>query len=83
MVIIHKALAASELKKMAENRFGTMVKAVVDVNRRIMAIDAELHSDEETLLIEDGSRQVDLWGKNIYSEFDKNNQDFVEFDSMI
>lgn len=68
---------------MAENRFGNMVKAVVDIQHRIMAIDAELHSDEEAILIEEGSRQIDLWGINIYPEFDKNDIDFVEFDSMI
>lgn len=83
MIIIRSKLTTAELKKMAENRFGDMVKAVVDIQRKIMAIDAELHSDEEAVLIEDGSRQVDLWGANIYPEFDKNNPDFVEFDSII
>lgn len=76
-------MTTAELKKMAENRFGNMVKAVVDIQHRIMAIDAELHSDEEAILIEEGSRQIDLWGINIYPEFDKNDIDFVEFDSMI
>jgi hypothetical protein len=42
---------------MAEAGFGNLVKAVVDVEREIMAVDAELHADEEALLLEDGSLQ--------------------------
>lgn len=63
--------------------FGTMVKAVVDVRLKKMAVDAELHSDEESLLLESGSLQQDLWGINIYPEFEKTSTSFVEFDSMI
>ena len=46
-----------------------------------MAVDAELHSDEEQALIESGSRQEHLWGINIYPEL--SGDDFFEFDSMI
>ena len=60
-----------------------MVKAVVDIERQIMAMDAELHADEEAALLENGSCQEDLWGINIYPELDRNDPDFVEFDSMI
>jgi hypothetical protein len=38
-----------------------MVKGVVDVERVVMSIGAELHSDEEAALLEDGSRQNALW----------------------
>ena len=55
-----------------------MVKAVVDVKRNVLAIDAELHADLEKHLLENGSDQFDLWGINLY--FDG---DLVEFDSMI
>jgi len=57
-----------ELKKMAAAMFGDMVKAVVDVGRDIMAVDAELHADEEALLMEKGSVQNNLWGINLYPE---------------
>jgi len=70
-----------ELREMAAGMFGDMVKAVVDVGREIMAVDAELHADEEALLIENGSDQNDLWGINLYPELE--GDDFVEFDSMI
>ncbi len=66
---------------MAENGFGNLVKGVVDVEREIMAIDAELHSDEEALLLEDGSRQADLWGISIYPDLAADER--IEFDSMI
>ena len=65
---------------MAENRFGDLVKAVVDIEKEIMAVDAELHADEEKLLLENGSNQENLWGINLYPD---ETDDFIEFDSMI
>ncbi|MFH1902232.1 MAG: DUF5674 family protein, partial [Candidatus Omnitrophota bacterium] len=55
MKIITQVLALSELKQMAV-MFGNMVKAVVDVDRELIAVDAELHSDLEGLLLGDGSK---------------------------
>ena len=81
MVIVSETISAAELKKMAEGLFGNMVKAVVDVDKEIMAVDAELHADEEALLLESGSRQENLWGINIYPEMPENER--IEFDSMI
>lgn len=66
---------------MAANMFGNLVKAVVDVDKKLLAVDAELHSDLEALLIENGSKQKNLWGINLYPEM--KGDDFVEFDSMI
>jgi hypothetical protein len=62
--------------------FGNLVKAVVDIEKGIMAVNAELHSDEEALLLENGSKQENLWGINIYPDF-FGQDDFIEFDSMI
>ena len=66
---------------MSEKMFGNLVKAVVDIEKGAMAVDAELHADEESLMLENGSRQADLWGINIYPEI--SGDDFIEFDSMI
>jgi hypothetical protein len=74
-------ISLDELQKMAEAMFGDLVKAVVDVARDIMVVDAELHSDEEALLIGNGSDQTDLWGINLYPGLE--GDDFVEYDSMI
>ena len=81
MKIITESLTLNELKQMAVNIFGNMVKAVVDVDRQLMAVDAELHSDLEALLLEDGSKQKSLWGINLYPDMKEN--EFIEFDSMI
>jgi len=81
MKIVKKTIGLEKLCTMSQNMFGNLVKAVVDVEKEIMAIDAELHSDEEKALIESGSRQQDLWGINIYPELPPKNR--IEFDSMI
>ena len=81
MHVMEKPISIADLVEMARHGFGEMVKAVVDVERGIMAVDAELHSDEEALLIAAGSRQEDLWGINIYPELPEGER--IEFDSMI
>jgi hypothetical protein len=74
-------ISRSELTEMAERMFGGLVKAVVDVEKGTMIVDADLHADEEATLIENGSKQDNLWGINLYPE--ENGDDFIEFDSMI
>lgn len=74
-------MTIGELKDMAARIFGDMVKAVADVDKDIIALDAELHSDLEALLLEKGSKQKDLWGINIYPEI--KGDGWIEFDSMI
>ncbi|MEX1113476.1 MAG: DUF5674 family protein, partial [Patescibacteria group bacterium] len=53
--IVKTPLTRSELTSIAAEQFGDMVKAVVDVERRILALGGELHSDEEAVLLDDGS----------------------------
>ncbi len=79
--LITKPITRVELKVIAAERFGDMVKAVVDIEKNIMAIGGELHADEEAYLIELGSLQGDMWGINIYP--DSPPAQFIEFDSMI
>ncbi len=81
MTIITQQITLHELELMAADMFGNMIKAVVDVDREILAVDGELHSDLEALLIEDGSKQQNLWGINLYPKV--KGADFVEFDSLI
>lgn len=76
-----KPVSHKQLATMAEKMFGNLVKAVVDIEKEIMAIDGELHSDEEAMLLENGSKQENLWGINFYPEIDTD--DWLEFDSMI
>lgn len=79
--IIREPTTRAALRELAAARFGDMVKAVVDVARGVMAAGGELHSDEEALLLDDGSAQGDLWGINLYP--DETGADWIEFDSMI
>ncbi len=82
MTIIRDHIELADVVALAEGRFGDLVKAVVDVERGIMAIGSELHSDDEAALLDDGSRQADLWGINLYpADYDR--PDWLEFDSMI
>lgn len=81
MKILEKPIAIKELEEIASGNFFDLVKGVVDIKREIMAIDAQLHSDLEALLLEAGSKQEDLWGINLYPAL--KGDDFIEFDSMI
>lgn len=81
MKVIRNKISIDVLKKMAKKLFGNLVKAVVDVEKEIMVINGELHSDEEALLLGKGSKQKNLWGINIYPE--KKGKEWIEIDSMI
>jgi len=82
MRIVRDAITFAELADLAEERFSDLVKAVVDVERGVMAVGEGMHADEEASLIDDGSRQGDLWGINLYpAEYP--GPGWVEFDSMI
>ena len=80
-MIIRETLTFEDLQQMAARMFGDLVKAVVDVDRELLAVDAELHADLEAILLQDGSAQRSLWGINLYPEAQADQ--FVEFDSMI
>ena|SRR3989338_2328289 len=75
------SISISELSALTEERFGDLVKAVIDIKRSIMAVGGEMHSDEETLLLTQGSQQEDLWGINIYPA--QPDDKLIECDSMI
>mgnify|MGYP001606524842 CR=1 FL=1 len=81
MKIIDSRISRNELTDNYLGYFKTMTKAVVDVEKDIVAIDAELHSDLEAYLLENGSKQENLWGINLYPFKDKN--DFIEYTSLI
>lgn len=81
MKLVDERISLEELNKMAASKFGSLVKAVVDINKKIMVVDAELHADQEAILIAQSSSQEDLWGINLYPG--KKGEDWIEFDSMI
>ena len=81
MKVVENKISIKELKGMSSKMFGNLVKGVVDIEKELLVVDAELHSDQEAYLLEKGSKQENLWGINIYP--DLNIEDRVEFDSMI
>jgi hypothetical protein len=74
-------IALDEIRALAQARFGDMIKGVVDLERGILLLDADLHADQEASLLADGSKQANLWGINLYP--DMAGDDWLEFDSMI
>lgn len=81
IIVITEKISKKELKRLAEKRFGDLIKAVVDIRNGIMAVDGELHADEEAELLKNGSQQQDLWGINLYPDESEGN--WIEFDSVI
>jgi hypothetical protein len=81
MQILTEKISREQLKELAANTFVDMIKCVADVNRGLLAVDAELHADLEFMLLEQGSEQEFLWGFNLYP--DETGDDFIEFDSLI
>jgi hypothetical protein len=76
-----QTISLDEIRTLAKERFGDMIKGVVDLGRGILLLDADLHADQEASLLADGSQQADLWGINLYP--DVAGEDWLEFDSMI
>ena len=79
--IIQDKISRPELEQIASITFGELVKAVVDLEKGIIAIGGDLHSDEEALLLEQGSKQENLWGINLYPK--DTSEKWIEFDSVI
>ena len=83
MKILEKPTPKSELIKTSTNFIDeNTIKAVVDVERNLIAVDSPMHYDCEQLLLENGSNQTDLWGINLYLG-EEDLDDLIEFDSMI
>ncbi len=80
--IVREPVTLDHLRVLAEGLFHDLVKAVVDVDRGMMAIGGELHADEEAALLDEGSRQEYLWGINLYPA-EHGSPGWIEFDSMI
>ena len=81
MLILNSPISRAQLKEYAANTFGDMIKCVADVDKGLLAIDADLHADLERMLLENGSQQTSLWGFNLYP--DETGEDFIEYDSLI
>lgn len=81
MNIIANKTSRSFLKQDCMHFYDSVIKAVVDTSRRVMAVDVQMHADAELELLEDGSEQRVLWGINLYP--DKTEGEWIEFSSLI
>ncbi len=79
--IVTEKISKTQLKKVCQAHYATMVKFVVDIDRKIVALGGEMHADAETLLLEKGSHQTYLWGGNLYPWNKQENR--IEFTSFI
>ena len=52
MIIVQKTITLDELSELSQHSFNHLVKAVLDIEQGILVVDAELHADEEELLLE-------------------------------
>lgn len=82
MEIISKKISRDERNKMDSGYFEDKIKAVVDIEKQIIGVDAELRADIEGALIEEGSELRNLWGINFLADEDEI-EEFVKFDSLI
>jgi len=74
-------VSKSDLESLAQAGYGDMIKGVVDIEQKILALGGELHADCEEILLKQGSKQVDLWGFNIYPT--RNKEERLEYTSFI
>ncbi len=81
IVISAGRLDPTEVARLTRLFFEDMVKYVVDITRRVVAVGGELHADAEQLLLASGSRQADLWGANYYPG--RGRDDCIEYTSLI
>jgi hypothetical protein len=80
--LVREPIPLQIIKESAARSFGTMTKAVVDIEQGVMAIGGQLHADEELFLMEQtGAKRENVWGVNILIE--EEGTFWVQFDSMI
>jgi hypothetical protein len=79
--IIVQKISEHELRELCQAHFETMVKFVADIETGTLAVGGEMHSDGETLLLQEGAEQAHLWGGNFYPWNDPKER--VEYTSFI
>lgn len=77
VVIIEETVTPEQLV-LVQEEYGEYIKVVVDIERNVLAAGGEWHADAEKVLLEQGSRQENLWGGGVNLPKRK-----VEFNSLI
>lgn len=79
--IIKEPISRVIAKEIAAEFYNDMVKGVVDIKREIVVLGGEYHVDANNVLIENGSKQEDIWGFNLYP--DKKSGEWLEYTALI
>src|SRR5579862_8811548 len=80
--VIDKQIEKAELADLElKGKYASLIKAVVDIKRKMMIAGVSMNSNAEELLLEDGSEQFDLWGINLYLK--ESYEEWIEYDSVI
>ena len=66
ILIPTERLKATDLERFRNAPFEKMIKFVVDIRLRTIALGGEMHADAEEELLQAGSGQSDLWGANLW-----------------
>jgi len=66
--IVREKISKNELEELAKDFYGFMIKGAIDIDREIVAFGGEYHIDANSVLIQEGSRQENIWGFNIYPD---------------
>jgi len=77
LIVIKKKATKDEIEKMSEDLAG-FIKVVVDIENKILAGGGQRHVDGEEKLLQEGSKQSNLWGGG----FDTQTQE-IDYNSMI
>ena len=75
--LLTERASASDIQDMLE-RYEDMIKIVIDLRRHVLSSAGDMHADCESVLLQDGSEQEDLWGANRYPEEHR-----IEYESLI
>ena len=79
--LIKESVSLVEVRELARELYGDMVKGVVDVEREVIALGGEWHMDANTVLLAEGSLQENVWGFNVH--VDEQGDAAVTFVSLI
>lgn len=64
ILIKSEAFTKDEIIKLQE-QFGTYIKTVIDINKKVCSAGADRHFESEKVLLDSGSKQSNLWSRGI------------------
>ena len=79
--IITERISEDDLLSFLGHPYQEMIKFVVDLKNKKMALGGELHADGESLLLKEGSKQADVWGANYHPK--RKGDEKIEFTALI